>query len=120
MIVKFPTLAMRPNVLQKKGDYIDGHTHTFDHVSMVVRGAVVVEVTRPDGWVGRRYINAPNPEDAWHSIDRCCFNVPADWKHKITALTDLAEFWCAYVPRDEKGEIKERFDPADDYEWVCG
>lgn len=120
MIIQFPTLALRPNVLYKKGDFIKGHTHNFDHVSMVVRGAVCVEVERPDGEKGKRYISAPDPRDRYHSIDKCCFNVPAGWKHTITAMTDMVEFWCAYPPRDEQGEIKEKFAPTDDYEWVCG
>ena len=76
-----------------------GHTHNFDHTTIVFTGAIHVDATLPNGTVVSREFRAPA-----HCLIR------ADVKHKITALEDNTQYWCVYSHRTPQGEVAEQFD----------
>lgn len=90
-------IFIRPNP-GKAGDVIGGHTHNFDHTTIVFRGAVKVEATTPDGRVRVQEFRAP-----------AHFLVKAEVKHEITFLED-GEFWCVYSHRDPQARISEVYE----------
>lgn len=87
-------IFIRPNVLNKIGAKVDGHTHTFDHTSIVFKGAVHVKATLPNGTVIERDFKAP-----------AHFLVLKDVIHQITATEDETEFWCVYAHRNPQGDV---------------
>lgn len=89
-------IFIRPSIMSYKGLSIDGHTHNFDHTTIVFRGAVNVIVTKPDGTIIVKDFVAPSH-----------FLVEADAKHQITALEDDTEFWCVYSHRTPQGDITQ-------------
>lgn len=91
-------IFIRPNPLPKAGDKVDGHTHNFDHTTIVFRGAVHVKATLPNGTIIERDFHAPA-----HCLIR------ADVMHEITALEDNTEFWCVYSHRTPQGEVAETY-----------
>lgn len=89
-------IYIRPNPLPKVGDGVDGHTHNFDHTTIVFKGAVHVKATLPNGTVIEQDFHAP-----------AHFLVKADVKHEIRALVDDSEFWCVYSHRTPQGDVVE-------------
>jgi hypothetical protein len=87
-------IFIRPNTLPKVGDVTHGHTHNFDHTTVVFRGAVHVRATLPNGAVIERDFTAP-----------AHFLVRADVEHEITALADDTVYWCVYAHRDAQGDV---------------
>lgn len=77
MILQFPCLAVRTNLLLKEGDFVQGHVHNFDHVTAVVRGAVRVECITDKGehLVKEIVAQESNPEG---QEGAALFNVPAN------------------------------------------
>jgi hypothetical protein len=93
------------------GKTVEGHTHTFDHTTVVFTGAVHVVKARPllsvDGTpkldgngspllvvVEERDFEAPSH-----------FLVEANAYHRITALKDGTQYWCVYSHREPQGDI---------------
>lgn len=91
-------IFIRKNILQKLGDECGGHTHNFDHTTIVFRGSVHVVAEFPDGTVHEQTFEAPSH-----------FFVKADVKHAIKALEDNTEFWCVYSHRDPQGRISVEY-----------
>ena len=89
---------IRPNVLEKAGDRVNGHTHNFDHTTIFFRGRFHVRATLPDGRVIERDFEAP---------DHCL--IRADVTHEITALEDGSVFWCVYSHREPQGRIVQTY-----------
>jgi hypothetical protein len=81
-----------------KGDQIDGHTHHFDHTSIVFTGSVHVRSVHPDGRVVEKDFTAP-----------AHFLVKAGVDHAITAIAEDTNFWCVYSHRDPQGRITQEF-----------
>jgi hypothetical protein len=79
-----------------KGHIVEGHTHNFDHTTIVFQGAVHVRATLPDGRVIEHDFHAPN-----HLLIR------KDVTHEITALEDGTECWCVYSHRTPQGEVTQ-------------
>lgn len=145
--ILFPTAAIRPNIL-RKGIFLNGHEHTFDHLTMAIVGRFRIEVETDKGEHGWRIISAPTAQEVDHIstarpahenedvqalidkandeiqkfIEQFCFNVPANWKHKITGLDDVNMFLCNYAPRDEEGHLinVHAKDTKEYYEWITG
>lgn len=87
-------IFIRPNRMNT-GEIVEGHTHNFDHTTIVFRGAFRLEATRPDGTKIDRILRAASS-----------VLVNADVCHKFTALEDNSEFWCVYAHRDpQSGEV---------------
>jgi hypothetical protein len=94
---------IRPNEM-RLGDVVQGHTHNFDHTSIVFTGAVRVRARLPNGTVIERDFVAP-----------AHFLVRADVEHEITALADGTVFWCVYAHREPQGDVVQEYtgwDPA--------
>lgn len=87
-------IFIRPNVLPKAGEKLDGHKHNFDHTTIVFKGSVHVRATLPDGRIVEREYNAPSH-----------FLVRKDVEHVITATADGTLFWCVYSHRDAQGDV---------------
>lgn len=92
-------IFIRPNTLDHAGQCVDGHTHNFDHTTIVFTGSVHVEATLPNGEVKTGVFEAP-----------AHFLVKADVTHKITALVDNTVFWCVYSHRTPQGDIIQEYD----------
>ena len=83
--------------LAKAGDSIPGHTHNYDHVTIVIRGKVNILGLDADGSeVVNEVLEAPQ-----------IINVPKDLKHRVIALTDDSEVWCVFPHRDKDSNLTD-------------
>lgn len=73
--------------LLKKGDYVNGHAHTFDHITLLSFGCVKME-----------HDNGENVYSAPYIIV-----TPKGIKHKFTALEDNTTLSCIHAIRDGDG-----------------
>lgn len=86
----FGNIWVRQNVMERAGDSHGGHQHYFDHVTLLVKGRVRVEVddstpkefTAPTFMIMRKEKN-----------------------HKMIALEDDTQYYCVFALRDVDGEI---------------
>lgn len=81
---------IRQNFFEKAGDTAGGHTHHHDHVSLLVKGSVSVQV----GDLPVKEFVAPT-----------YIVIKKNHKHKITALEDKTMFYCLYAMRDIDGNV---------------
>ncbi len=110
-------IFIRPNRLDKAGDKTTGHTHNFDHVTIVFTGAIHVRAFRraqivkevgPDDGLGAE-ISTPEYHDTliaerdFHAPAHCL--IRADVMHEITALEDNTVYWCCYAHRTPQGDV---------------
>ncbi len=86
----FGNVWVRQNVLAKAGDALEGHTHSFDHVSMLVKGKVRVTVT---GFEPKDF-TAPT-----------IIVVRKQFEHTFEALEDDTLWYCVFAMRDVNGEV---------------
>lgn len=86
----FGNIWVRQNHLLKDGDNGGGHEHNFDHVTLLCKGKVRVEVEN----------NAPKEFTAPTFIV-----IRKEHKHKITALEDDTIYYCVFALRNIDGEI---------------
>jgi hypothetical protein len=91
----FGNIWVRQNNLTDKGDSFPGHTHVFDHVSLLARGSVLVEV---EGYEPKVF-EAPT-----------FIVIKKEMKHKFTALEDNVLYYCVFALRDVDGEVIEIYD----------
>ena len=80
-------------MLAKAGDSHDGHKHYFDHVTLLVKGNVQVEV---EDHLAKQF-----QSPTFIVIDK-------DHEHKITALTDDVLYYCVFALRDMNGEVVDQ------------
>lgn len=97
LVIGQSNIFPRPNVMKKKGDVLAGHTHTFDHVTFVAKGAIGVSV-EIDGQTVQRRVKAGSG-----------VLIKADREHTIIALQDDTRFVCIYAHRDAQGEVQQKF-----------
>ena len=95
-------IFIRPNNLNKVGEFVDGHGHNFDHTTIIFKGAVEVRAKLPTGQIVERTFTAP-----------AHFLVKAEVEHKITAVEDNTVFWCVYSHRTPQGDIIQEYDGWD-------
>lgn len=88
----FGNIWVRQNYIPKAGVSSIGHTHHFDHVSLLVQGRVLVEV---DGCEPKEF-TAPT-----------FIIIKKEYKHKFTALEDGALWFCVFALRDENGDVTD-------------
>ena len=86
----FGNIWVRQNVLEKAGDSFGGHKHYFDHVTLLSKGSVEVQV---EGHAAKRF-DAPT-----------FIVIKKEHEHKVTALTDDVMYYCVFALRDMNGEV---------------
>jgi len=86
----FGNIWVRQNILEKKGESHPGHKHYFDHVTLLAKGKVQVEVEGhdPKEFEGPTFIV-----------------IKKEYEHKITALTDDALYYCVFALRNNDGNV---------------
>lgn len=93
----------RPMDFAKAGDRIVGHRHKYDHVTYVIRGAVVA----------RSWTEGPKGErtDAKEGTFRapCAVTVLAGRHHEFVALEDGTLADCIFAHRDYTGEVVDAY-----------
>ena len=88
----FGNIWVRQNSLSRSGDSHDGHTHHFDHVTLLAKGSVSVEME--DGTY--KEFKAPT-----------FIVIRKENHHKITALEDDTLYYCVFALRNINGEVVE-------------
>lgn len=89
----FGNIWVRSHTFKKAGHTNGGgHFHVFDHVTLLIKGSIKVEV---EGYEPTRYI-APT-----------FIIIKKDEKHKITALEDDTVYYCVFAMRDINGDITD-------------
>lgn len=88
----FGNIWVRQNYLPKAGDRADGHKHHFDHVSLLCRGRVRVEVK---GFEPKEF-TAPT-----------FIVIKKEYEHDFIALEDDTLWYCIFALRDEDGEVTD-------------
>jgi|GEM_PF-910008 len=91
----FGNIWVRKNFLRKAGESAPGHEHKFDHVSLLTRGSVRVEV---EG----------HPPRDFHADTFII--IKKEHVHKFTALTDDVVWYCVFALRDVDGEVTDIYD----------
>ena len=79
------------------GQILPGHEHNYPHATALVKGAVRLTLTYPDGRAVGRTLHAP-----------AIFEVPADVRHSMKALEPGTECWCLFAVRDDLGEVVDK------------
>ena len=90
---------IRPNTLAKAGDKTDGHTHNFDHTTIIFKGSVRITAKLPNGGKIIREAAAP-----------AHFLIKAEVSHEIEALEDGTVYWCIYSHRTPQGDVVQQYD----------
>ena len=90
----FGNVFLRPMYFAGAGSVIQGHTHNYDHMTLIARGSVLAEFE----WEGQKIerVYAADP----HVVEIC---VKKNVRHKFTALTDDVVATCVYALRDDPG-----------------
>lgn len=94
-------IFIRKGTIAKAGEFVEGHKHNFDHVTIIRRGRFLIEQLDDDHNVVR-------------SVERGAIDghvlIKAGVEHKLTALEDDSVYWCIYAHRTPQGEIVEQYD----------
>ena len=88
----FGNIWVRQNVLARAGNSCEGHKHHFDHVSLLTKGSVIVEVEGKEP----KEFKAPT-----------FIVIHKDYEHKFTALEDDTVWYCVFALRDLDGDVTE-------------
>lgn len=89
----FGNIWVRQNWLEKAGFTNDGgHTHHFDHVSLLAKGEVLVEV---EGFPPKKFV-APT-----------FIVIKKELKHRFIALQDDTLYYCVFALRDVDGNVTD-------------
>ena len=91
----FGNIWVRQNILKNAGDVFPGHTHLFDHVSLLTKGSVEVEV---EGYPTKKF-SAPT-----------FVVIKKEHKHTFTALEDDTHWYCVFALRNLDGEVIEVYE----------
>lgn len=114
-------IFIRPVLLQKKNDYVDGHRHNFDHTTIFWSGTYHIKTVGPDGTTKECDIVAPDflliKKDTEHYITSTTPTYD-DMKERLKdksreeLLENLARlgsgearFWCVYSHRGPNGDV---------------
>lgn len=91
-------IFIRETVFDQEGERADGHSHNFDHTTIIMAGAIHVKAKLPNGDVKQREFTSGQH-----------FLVRADVHHEVTALAANTCYWCVFSHRDPQGEIVQQF-----------
>lgn len=83
-------LSARMHTFFYKGDVHDGHYHVKDHITLVTQGGVLCEV------------EGLKPLEVWSPR---IIPIPADKRHKFTALQDDTVYFCLFAG-DDPGDAR--------------
>jgi len=102
-------IFVRTMFFEKKGQVVGGHTHNFDHVTLILTGAVRIKYRKEiNGTLvlqGEREFRAPSRMDG-DSATEAMVVIKRDVHHEITALEDNTHCWCVFAHRDPvTGEV---------------
>lgn len=86
----FGNIWVRQNVIPKEGNSFGGHKHHFDHVSLLTKGKVRVEV---EGHPPKEF-TAPT-----------FIIIRKEHNHNFVALEDDTNWYCVFALRDLNGEV---------------
>lgn len=100
-------IFVRTMYFEKKGDVVEGHTHNFDHATLIVQGSVNIKRRKKLGnelvlisdinYSAKFIAGAVLPN---HAL------IMADEHHEITALEDNTACMCVFAHRDPRtGEV---------------
>lgn len=90
---------VKMNYLRQAGDRMGGHTHKFDHVSLLARGKVRVEIK---GYPPREF-SAPT-----------FIVIKKEHEHDFVALEDNSLWYCVFAVRDIDGNVEDIYGVAHD------
>jgi quercetin dioxygenase-like cupin family protein len=93
----FGNIWVRQNMLHKAGDRHGGHKHHFDHISLLTKGKVRVEI---EGYPPKEF-TAPT-----------FIIIKKEHAHDFVALEDDVNWYCVFALRDLDGQVVEVFDAA--------
>jgi len=85
-----------------------GHKHNHDHMSLLVKGGLRVEVDGKETF------------EVWASGDYkvpTFFEVPAEHNHKLIPLEDDTIAYCVFAMRDNEGELVDHYRDSDHYQY---
>lgn len=88
----FGNIWVRQHWLEKSGTALPGHKHHFDHVTLLARGKVRVEV---EGFAPKEF-TAPT-----------FIVIKKEHNHKFTSLEDDCLWYCVFALRDVDGEVTD-------------
>jgi len=88
----FGNIWVRQNTIEKAGESFPGHKHKFDHVTLLVKGSIEVEV---EGHAPKQFV-APT-----------FVIIRKEHEHKVTSLTDDVIYYCVFALRNLDGEVIE-------------
>lgn len=83
---------VKQNHLQRAGDANEGHKHHFDHVSLLAKGKVRVEIA---GFEPKEF-TAPT-----------FIVIKKEHNHRFVALEDDTLWYCVFALRDVDGEVTD-------------
>lgn len=131
-ILALGPLQLNPFELPNAGDFLAGHKHTYDHVTIITMGRAHVLASPNVNLLadmerrGPKFspfgtadsydpaVLARDPSDAEDWKVGCFgpgepFLVLADWYHKITALVPGTRGYCLFTNRDHDGNVVPMF-----------
>lgn len=93
----FGNVWVKMNYIPKAGGTFGGHTHGFDHVSLLVRGKVRVEI---EGFEPKEF-TAPT-----------FIVIKKEYNHNFIALEDDSLWYCVFALRNVDGEVMDIYSDA--------
>ena len=90
----FGNLWVRQNYIPIKNTPIPGHSHHFDHVTLLVQGKVSVKV---EGYESKVF-TAPT-----------FITIKKELHHEFTSLEDDTLYYCIFAMRDNDGNILDEY-----------
>lgn len=102
-------IFIRPNEVEKAGDFIEGHKHNFDHVTLIRRGRFRIEVLEDisaaavEGGAIPKVLKAVEKSAGEYVLIR------AELVHRLTALEDHSAFLCIYAHRTPQGDVVQEY-----------
>jgi quercetin dioxygenase-like cupin family protein len=103
----------RTMYFEKAGQVVRGHKHNFDHVTLVLCGAVSVRFSKEVGGVTvfQKVEEFYAPKQMYGDKGQeAQILIEADVHHEITALEDNTHCWCVFSHRDpDTGEVVDKW-----------
>lgn len=105
----FGNIWVKSHVLRKKGDTNgangEGHLHDFDHVTLLLKGSVLVEIVGSEP----KKFEAPT-----------FIGIRKEKSHRFTALEDNTVYFCVFALRDVDGEVVDEIIDEDNLPYNSG